>query len=335
MSQTKLVQRNDISDGAFQAASNHFKQCSAQPSVQSQPWKLDNRLLLGESQLALAFLLLDNARHQQLFAASPLLSRFRVASSIFCGSGKIAHGANMEYGAGPRRAVDTGVHSEEAALSSALGLYGSDACVEVVGLATDSSQPSTPCGKCRSLLETYSQGDLIIVSAGAGLTATMWKLSELMPRHFESIKTTQLSHDTRSLIDSLQRVTHKNHPPKHPSLSEQAIGNDCTSIVADGVAYSLPRVDSLAFYPTTALRATIAAVLAARPSRIDGVMLSSRSGIPIGEDRQILFEFANVFGQAQTLPIYLHAEGEEALRYATPATLLPYAFGPNDLSLTS
>jgi cytidine deaminase len=335
MSQTKLVQRNEISGDAFRAVGIHFSQSHIQATVKAQPWKLDNRLSLDESHLALAFLLLDKARHQQLFAASPLLSRFRVASSIFCGPGKIAHGANMEYGAGPGRAVDVGVHSEEAALTSALGLYGRDTYVELVGLATDSLQPSTPCGKCRSVLETYSQQDPIIVSVGSDLTATMWKLSELMPRDFDAINPAELSHDSRTLIDSLNRAAQKEQSHSLTSLSQQAVGVDSASIVADGVAYSFPRVDSFAFYPTTALRATIAAVLAARPSRIDGVMLSSRSGIPIGEDRQILFEFANMFGQAQTLLIYLQAEGTEVLRCATPATLLPYAFGPNDLSLNS
>jgi cytidine deaminase len=335
MSQPKLVRRNDISAEAFQTASKNLQQPADQRPAQSQPWELDNRLNLDESQLALAFLLLDNARHQQVFSASPLLSRFRVACSIFCGAGKTAHGANMEYGAGPRRAADVGVHAEEAALAGALGLYGSRTYVEFVAVATDSSQPSTPCGKCRSVIETYSQGDPIIVSVGANFLATMWKLSELMPRDFESINVTELSNDTRALLHSLQSVTHTNHPPKTRSLSEQALGNDYARIIADGVAYSLPRVDSLAFYPTTALRATIAAVLAAKPSRINAVLLSSRSGIPIGEDRQLLFEFANMFGQVQTLPIYLQAEGNTAVQCATPTTLLPYAFGPNDLSLNS
>jgi len=333
MSRTHLIYRHQISDTAFQEAARNFKQSAIQHSVQAQAWTLHNRIDLDESEAALAFLLLDSARHQQLFAASPLLSRFKVASTISCGPNKIAHGVNMEYGAGPRKAVDEGVHSEEAALSNALSLYGRDTCVELVGLTTDSSQPSTPCGKCRSLLETYAHGDPVIVSAGSDLSATVWKLSELMPRHFDSVDISSISDDERTTISVLRAAAHDGQSRGATPLSKQAVGIDCACIVADGVGYSLPRVDSLAFYPTTSLRATIAAALAAKPSRIDAVMLSSRSGLPIGEDRQLLLELANLFAQAGNLPVYLQAEGSQTLQRTTPSMLLPYAFGPKDLSL--
>jgi cytidine deaminase len=154
-----------------------------------------------------------------------------------------------------------------------------------------------------------------------------------MPQDFDSVDMSSLSKDELLEIDSLRAAGHGGQSRGITPLSRQTVGTDCARVIADGVTYSLPRVDSLAFYPTTSLRATIAAALAAKPSRIDAVMLSSRSGLPIGEDRQLLLEFANFFGQVESLPVYLHAEGSDELRRATPARLLPYAFGPNDLSL--
>jgi cytidine deaminase len=333
MSQRNVVLRHQISAEAFQVAREHFARLVQAPESTEHSWKIENRLGLTETQLALSCLLLDCSRYQQFFAASPLLSHFRVASSIFCGPGKTAHGANAEFGAGPDKAVDDGVHSEEAAITNALNLYGKNTRVEIVALTTDSATPSTPCGKCRSLLETYSRGDPVIISAGTEPSASMWRLSELLPHTFPAINPAQLPQDQRLHFTELYEISCAQRSPEHASLSEQAVGFEHAVIRAHDKTFCLPRVDSLAFYPTTSLRATIAAVLATGPSRIDAVMLTSRSGVPIGEDRQLLFEFANLFNQSTTLPVYLRIGSNGEILRATPAALLPHAFGPNDLSL--
>lgn len=333
MSQRNVVSRHQISAEAFRIAREYFARPVQLQDSSEHSWKIENRLSLTETDLALACLLLDCSRHQQFFAASPLLSDFRVASSIFCGPGKIAHGANVEFGAGHNKAVDDAVHSEEAAISHALTLYGKNARVEIVAVTTDSAVPSTPCGKCRSLLETYSQADPVIISAGATPSASMWRLSELLPHTFPSIDPAQVPPEEHRYLTALYEESRAQRSPEQASLSRQAVGFEHAVILVQGQTYSLPRVDSLAFYSTTSLRATIAAVMATNPTRIDAVMLYSRSGMPIGEDRQLLFEFANLFNQSATLPVYLRAEHTRELLHATPATLLPFAFGPNDLSL--
>lgn len=302
-------------------------------SVAVHPWSIENRLDLSEEELARACVLLDHARHQQHFAASPCRSQFRVGSSVYCGANRIAHGSNAEYGAGDRRAYDEGVHSEEVAIVNALNHHGRDTIMEMIGLASDAPQPSTSCGKCRSLLETYGQPDMIIVSVGTGMTATMWRLSELLPTELAALSRFPAPEWCDPKLQSLLEVAERARSAGFIPFSEQTLGRSVAAVAANGSVFSLPRNDCLAFFGTSSLRATLAAVLLERPNQLESVLISSKSGLPTGEDRQLLFEFASLLDQADTLKVYLHREGTDRVVVTTPSALLPLGFGPSDLEL--
>ena len=330
MSHAPIVQRSALIHAAFTPIITDPAQAD---SVTVHPWSIENRLNLSDEELSRACVLLDHARYQQHFAASPCRSQFKVGSSVYCGNNRIAHGSNAEYGAGPRRAYDEGVHSEEVAIVNALNHHGRDTVVEMIGLASDAPTPSTSCGKCRSLLETYGQPDMIIVSVGTGMTATMWKLSELFPTELTSLSRFPAPgiHDTqlRSLLEAAEDARRAGFIP----FSEQTLGRSVAAIAALGSVFSLPRIDSLAFYGTSSLRATLSVVLLQNPHKLESVLISSKSGLPTGEDRQLLFEFASLLDQTKTLPVYLHKEGAENVIATTPSALLPYGFGPKDLNI--
>jgi cytidine deaminase len=325
-----LVHRSAISSPPF------IPVTSAPPElihIQEHKWTIENRFNLTDEELSRACVLLDHARHQQYFAASPFRSNFKVGSSVYCGDGRLATGSNAEYGAGPRMAYDEGIHSEEVAIVNALNHHGRDTLVEMVALSSDAPTPSTSCGKCRSLLETYGQPEVIIVSAGTDTTATMWKLSDLLPRDISSLARFPAPHKEEPRLQSLLKAAEGSRHAGFIPFSESILGRSVAAISANGTVLSLPRVDSLAFYGTSSLRATISATLLSHPRAIEAVLISSRSGLPTGEDRQILFEFASLFGQADSLPVYLNKEGEESATISTPSALLPHGFGPADLGM--
>ncbi len=330
MPQAQIVARSALTNATFRPILGDVTQ---QAGVAVHPWRIENRLHLSEEELACACVLLDHARHQQFFAASPCRSQFKVGSSVYCGQGRIARGSNAEYGAGPRRAYDEGVHSEEVAIVNALNHHGRDALMEMIGLASDAVTPSTSCGKCRSLLETYGKPDMIIVSVGTDLSATMWKLSELLPTELTSLSRFPAPeiHDehVQALFAAAERARHVGFVP----FSKQSLGGSVAAIAANGSVFSLPRIDSLAFYGTSSLRATLSAVLLHNPRKLECVLMSSQSGLPTGEDRQLLFEFASLFEQVDTLRVYLHKEGTQSVIATTPSALLPLGFGPHDLDM--
>jgi cytidine deaminase len=253
---------------------------------------------------------------------------------VYCGNDRIAHGSNAEYGAGPRRAYDEGIHSEEVAIVNALTHHGRDTLVEMVALTSDAQTPSTSCGKCRSLLETYGNRDVIIVSAGADTTVTMWRLSELLPTDISNLSRTSAPAFKDSAIQRLLMAAEQARCTGFTPFSEETLGRSVAAVAVDGAIFSLPRVDSLAFYGTSSLRATISAVLLTNPRELESILISSRSGLPTGEDRQLLFEFTSLFRQEETVPVFLHREGTESVVATTPTALLPHGFGPKDLHIT-
>lgn len=302
-------------------------------AIERHPWVIENRLRLSEEELSRACVLLDHARHQQYFAASPCRSKFKVGSSVYCGDGRVADGSNAEYGAGPRRAYDEGIHSEEVAIVNALTHHGRDIKVQMVALSSDAPTPSTSCGKCRSLLETYGEDDVIIVSAGADTTVTMWKLSELLPTDIRSLSRASAPPYHAPIIQSLLTASDQARSTGFIPFSEEPLGRSVAAVAVDGEIISLPRVDSLAFYGTSSLRATISAVLLTKPHKLEAILISSRSGLPTGEDRQLLFEFTSLFQEQDTVPVYLHVENTETVVSTTPTALLPFGFGPKDLDI--
>jgi cytidine deaminase len=330
MSAVPIVARSSLSPLSFALGGSG---AATYPAAIAHPWILENRLNLTGEELTRAVVLLDYARHQQHHSASPLRSQFRVGASALCGNGTIAFGANAEYGGGARRAYDEGVHAEEAAIAHALQLCGRDVIIEMIAVASDSQTPSSACGKCRSIIETYGRPDTIIVSVGSSLQVTMWKLSELLPNMFDSSAHPGLIDAADPQVQQLFAAAELTRRRSFDPFSRQVLGRSVAAIAANGAVFSLPRIDSLAFYGTSSLRASLSAVWFAQPTKLDGVLISCASGMPTGEDRQLLFEFASFLGQADTLPVYLHKEGTTAPIVTTPSALLPYGFGPKDLGI--
>jgi cytidine deaminase len=333
MTSAPITRRADISPEKLGAASRELLKPLPDFTAEAQPWEIKNRLNLSEEELSIGCLLLDAARHQQFFAASPLLSEFKVGSGVYCGEGKMAVGANLEYGAGSGRAYDEGVHSEEAAFVSASNRFGRDTTAKIVAVTTDALNPSTPCGKCRSIIETYANGDPIYISAGSGNSVEMWRLSELLPNKFSTLSQASLAPHEAQTLQKLLDAAYATRGVSFTHFSRKTLGISVAAIAAGGEIFSLPRVDVLAFYGTSSLRATIARVLGSRPSKLQAVLISCASGLPVCEDRQLLYEFASFYDQTENLPVYLHSETAGTFQVTSPGALLPYAFGPKDLGI--
>jgi cytidine deaminase len=331
MPNPSLMNRSSLSADAVDLA------ISLLPSMPFEPyrneWLFDNRLDLAEPQLALAAQLLDFARHQQFFAASPLLSHFKVGASGHCGDQRLALGSNHERGAGPGRAYDDAIHGEDAVISDALNRYGRDTRLEMIVYTTDASAPSCSCGRCRGAIESYTNGDIPIVSAGSGDEVSMWYLSELLPKEFPLLDRAQLSLNEGMLLEQLLSESELSGPSGFNHFSKSTLGLSVAAISADQQIFSLPRVDALAFYGTSSIAATISAVMRAQAETLDAVLISTQSGLPTAEDRQLLYEFASMYSSASTLTVYMKSADDGSIRVATPAQLLPYAFGPGDLGI--
>ena len=104
-------------------------------------------------------------------------SRFRVGAAIQASSGEIVTGCNVE-----NAAYGEALCAERVAVAAdvAQGLKS----FEEIAIASESDEPSPPCGSCRQTMSEFAPDLLIRSYARNGKQAT-WRLAELLPDAFD------------------------------------------------------------------------------------------------------------------------------------------------------
>jgi cytidine deaminase len=103
-------------------------------------------------------------------------SRFRVGAAIQAASGEIVAGCNVE-----NAAYGEALCAERVAVAAAVA-QGLTTFKEIA-IASESDEPSPPCGSCRQTMSEFAP-DLLIRSYGRNGKQATWHLSELLPEAF-------------------------------------------------------------------------------------------------------------------------------------------------------
>lgn len=104
-------------------------------------------------------------------------SQFRVGSAILASTGEIISGCNVE-----NAAYGEALCAERVAVAAAVaqGLKS----FEEIAIASESDEPSPPCGSCRQTMSEFAPDLLINSYARNGKQAT-WRLADLLPEAFD------------------------------------------------------------------------------------------------------------------------------------------------------
>ena len=104
-------------------------------------------------------------------------SRFRVGAAILASTGEIVTGCNVE-----NAAYGEALCAERVAVAAAVaqGLTS----FEEIAIASESDEPSPPCGSCRQTMSEFAPDLLINSYARNGKQAT-WRLADLLPEAFD------------------------------------------------------------------------------------------------------------------------------------------------------
>ncbi len=117
------------------------------------------------------------AREAMARSHSPY-SHFRVGAALLGADGRLFTGTNVE-----NASYGLSICAERTAVFKAV----SEGCREFVAAAvvTDTDAPTPPCGACRQVLQEFAPG-LVIHLAGRGDAVETFRLTELLPRPFDS-----------------------------------------------------------------------------------------------------------------------------------------------------
>jgi cytidine deaminase len=103
-------------------------------------------------------------------------SRFRVGAAIRVSDGAVFTGCNVE-----NAAYGGSICAERGAAMAAV-LAGHRRFTVIV-VATESDEPTPPCGQCRQFLVEFAP-ELAVLSITAGGAEARWTLAELLPHAF-------------------------------------------------------------------------------------------------------------------------------------------------------
>jgi cytidine deaminase len=103
-------------------------------------------------------------------------SHFRVGAAVRAASGEIISGCNVE-----NAAYGEALCAERVAVAAAVA-QGSKSFDEIA-IASESDEPSPPCGSCRQTMSEFAP-DMIVTSYARNGKQATWRLSELLPEAF-------------------------------------------------------------------------------------------------------------------------------------------------------
>jgi cytidine deaminase len=104
-------------------------------------------------------------------------SRFRVGAAVLASTGEIVTGCNVE-----NAAYGEALCAERVAVAAAVA-QGLTSFKEIA-IASESEEPSPPCGSCRQTMSEFAPDLLINSYARNGKQAT-WRLADLLPEAFD------------------------------------------------------------------------------------------------------------------------------------------------------
>jgi len=103
-------------------------------------------------------------------------SRFRVAAALLTTDGTIVTGCNVE-----NAAYGEALCAERVAVAAAVAQGLKE--FEEIAIASESDDPSPPCGSCRQTMSEFAR-DLRVTSYARNGRQATWSLSELLPEAF-------------------------------------------------------------------------------------------------------------------------------------------------------
>ena len=103
-------------------------------------------------------------------------SRFRVGAAIQATTGEIISGCNVE-----NAVYGEALCAERVAVAAAVA-QGLTSFTEIA-IASESDEPSPPCGSCRQTMSEFAP-DLLVTSYARNGKQAAWRLSELLPEAF-------------------------------------------------------------------------------------------------------------------------------------------------------
>ena len=103
-------------------------------------------------------------------------SRFRVGAALKAASGEVIIGCNVE-----NAAYGEALCAERVAVAAAVAKGLRD--FEEIAIASESEDPSPPCGSCRQTMSEFAP-DLIVTSYGKNGKKATWRVSDLLPEAF-------------------------------------------------------------------------------------------------------------------------------------------------------
>ncbi len=103
-------------------------------------------------------------------------SRFRVGAAVRTSDGEIVTGCNVE-----NAAYGEALCAERVAVAAAVAKGKKD--FEEIAIASESDEPSPPCGSCRQTMSEFAP-DLRVISYAKNGRQASWRLSDLLPEAF-------------------------------------------------------------------------------------------------------------------------------------------------------
>ena len=103
-------------------------------------------------------------------------SRFRVGAALLTSSGEIVTGCNVE-----NAAYGEALCAERVAVAAAVARGLKD--FDEIAIASESDDPSPPCGSCRQTMSEFAP-DLRVTSYAKNGREASWRLSDLLPEAF-------------------------------------------------------------------------------------------------------------------------------------------------------
>ena len=103
-------------------------------------------------------------------------SRFRVGAAVRTSGGEIVSGCNVE-----NAAYGEALCAERVAVAAAVAKGQKD--FEEIAIASESDEPSPPCGSCRQTMSEFAP-DLRVISYAKNGRQASWRLSDLLPEAF-------------------------------------------------------------------------------------------------------------------------------------------------------
>ncbi|MEO8194006.1 MAG: cytidine deaminase [Gemmatimonadales bacterium] len=103
-------------------------------------------------------------------------SQFKVGAAVRTSTGEVITGCNVE-----NAAYGEALCAERVAVAAAvaMGFRG----FEEIAIASDSADPSPPCGSCRQTMSEFAP-DLKVTSYARNGKSAVWRLGDLLPEAF-------------------------------------------------------------------------------------------------------------------------------------------------------